>query len=227
MSTLNILNIDTTDSSDLTTVEEEQVLDSNLYYMDNHIDNIKNYNIKSFNYIVFEEDLDNMSKHELLSFFNDYFIELINTSELKISIDEVIGQPYRVKLLFIKNVIRFLMNTLPYNYLKQYFEEHEVSGLHDALDLLDVDLVTELTNKIDSSNKYLENFEALMGNVETGITNEKKRNKFNEMLNLLESSMTTKTNLLQYYKSILLDTGNDSLHTLCKAYVKNDLQNLL
>jgi len=225
MQTTQTVQIDTTDSSDLTTVEEIQTFDNELYYMDEHVQNIKDYDIKNFNYILFEEDLDNMTKQEFLEFIKKHEF-LLNDCLLDISLEEV-DDTYRAKLTFLKNNIRFLMNTLPYNYLKQYLEDYEISGLHDALDTLNKDLVNELLNKIDESNKHFVNFELLMGNVEEGITNDKKRAKFNEMLNLLGSSMDNKIDLLQYHKSILLNTGNDSLQELCKLYVKNDLSNIL
>lgn len=222
--------IDLTDKSDLFLDEEVQEVDhGNLYYMKESINTIKNIDIKNFNYIVFEEDLDNMYKSEFYEFFNDQIIPLIEylNQYIFIDLDMLYDEPYRVKQVFVKNIIRFFMNTLPYIYMKGYLRSSDAEGLHDSLDLLDGDLKTKIIEQISLSKEQYANFNGVMDNIEETITNDKKRAKFTEMLTLLDQNMVNKIKLLDYFSSIISNSGNDGLKELCKTYLKNDLENIL
>lgn len=207
----------------------EEKEDELLYYMQDAIDTIKNLDIKNFNYIVFEEDLDNMYKTEFNNFFNKYVIDLINyfNKYLAIELTDVQEEPYRVKLRFVKNIVRFIMNTLPYIYMKGYLENQNIEGLHDALDSFNDDLRDNLISQITKSQNQYKTFSNLMEDIEDTITNEKKKTKFNGMLTILDSSMENKKLLLDYYKSIIQNSGHDGLKELCTLYVKNDLYNII
>jgi len=224
-----MFKVDTTDSSDLYLSDEVNLVDdTELYYMQNSLQNIKESNIKEFNYIVFEEDLDNMYKSEFEEFFKMKLVPLIeNFDDLNISLDELHNEPYRVKQAFAKNIIRFIMNTLPYIYMKEFMESKEVEGLHDALDLLNDDLNDNIIAQINVSKSQYNNFSSMMINIEDTITNDKKRDKFTGMLSLLDASMDNKSKLLDYYISIIVNSGNDGLRNLCTKYLKNDLNNLI
>lgn len=213
----------------LENTESPQQEDEKLYYMQDSIDTIKNLDIINFNYIVFEEDLDNMYKTEFNYFFDNYIIELINYLDRYLSIDltDIQEEPYRVKLSFVKNIVRFIMNTLPYIYMKSYLEDQNVEGLHDALDLFNDELRDNIISQITKSQKQYKTFNSMMTDIEDTITNEKKKNKFNGMLSLLDSSMENKKVLLDYYKSIIQNSGHDGLKELCKIYIKNDLHNII
>lgn len=225
-----MFKIDLTDKSDLFLDSTVQEVDhGKLYYMKDTLESIKNIDIKNFNYIVFEEDLDNMYKSEFNEFFDELIVPLIDNLNQYIFIDLelVIDEPYRVKQLFVKNIIRFFMNTLPYIYMKEFIKGSEAEGLHDALELFDDNLKTKIVTQIESNTKQYTNFNTMMGDIEETITNEKKKIKFAEKLTLLEHNMTNKLKLLDYYASIINNSGNDGLKDLFKIYLKNDLDNLL
>jgi len=222
--------VDTTDASDLSIKAETKLVDSDeLYYMKSVIDSIKKLDIKNFNYIVFEEDIDNMYKTEFNTFFNTYIVSLIKDFDqyLSISIEEIMDEPYRVKHAFVKNIVRFLMNTLPYIYMKEFLENNNAEGLHDALDMFNDDLKDNIIKQIQSANSQYSNFNTMMNDVKDTITNEKKKDKFEGMLTLLGSSMDNKSKLLDYYISIIQASGNDGLKVLFKQYLTNDLENIL
>ena len=207
----------------------EQVKEDDLFYMQDTVDNIKEFNIKDFNYIVFEEDLDNMYKPEFNKFFSDSIVPMLDSINeyLAIDIQEVQNESYRVKHTFVKNIVRFLMNTLPYIYMKEYLGSNGIEGFHDALDAFDVDVKNNIMNQIDKSRTQYESFNNMMGDIEDTITNEKKRNKFNDALSLLESSMDNKTKLLEYYKSIIDNSGEEGIQRLFKIYLMKDMDNII
>jgi hypothetical protein len=200
-----------------------------LYYMRETLETIRKVDIKNFNYIVFEEDLDNMYKSEFQEFFIDQIVPLIHELQeyLFIDVDAILDEPYRVKQLFVKNIIRFFMNTLPYIYMKEYIHSSGAEGLHDALALFDDNIGSKIVHQIESSKDQYQNFNTTMLNIEETITNDKKKNKFSEMLVLLDHNMNSKVRLLDYYSSIISNSGSIGLKALFKQYVKNDIENIL
>ncbi len=219
ISEFSLKEIDNTDSTK----------ESELYYMQDVVQNILNLNIKDFNYIVFEEDLDNMYKTEFNVFFDEYMIPLITQLDeyLSIDIEMVQSEPYRTKHAFVKNIVRFIMNTLPYIYMKEYLHDNQIDGFHDALDAFDTNVKQNIVSQIEKSKEQYNSFNSMMSDIEETITNEKKKNKFNDMLSLLDASMNNKTKLLDYYISIINDSGEEGLQKLFKIYLKNDLHNII
>lgn len=226
-----MLKIDINDTEDqyLSTDLEDSSDQGKLYYMRETLETIRKIDIKNFNYIVFEEDLDNMYKSEFQDFFLNQIVPLIEelNEYLHIEVDLIQDEPYRVKLLFVKNIIRFFMNTLPYIYMREFLRNGDAEGLHDALALLDDNIGKKLVQQIESSKDQYQNFNSTMLNIEDTITNDKKKSKFSEMLVLLDHNMGNKIKLLDYYSSIISNSGSIGLNTLCKLYIKNDIENLI
>lgn len=205
------------------------IQETSMYYMQDHIDAIRSLSIKNFNYIIFEEDLDNMYKTEFEKFFKEYMIELINDLSfyVAIDIDNIQNESYRVKLIFSKNIVRFVMNTLPYIFVKEFLEKIGVEGLHDAYDALSADIQQKLISQINVSQAEYNSFSSLMTNISSSITNDKKKVSFDEKLDLLETTMSSKEKLLNYYKDIIQNSGNDGLQKIIKKYLLNDLDNII
>jgi hypothetical protein len=210
------------------TINNEQE-ESNLYYMQDVVDQISKFQIRGFNWLVFEEDLDNMYKTEFNNFFNDYIKKMVEDLNMYLAIDiaDIENEPYRIKLAFVKNIARFVMNTLPYIYMKEYLEKENVEGLHDALEQLSDNTQQKICDQIENSQKQYQSFNTMMTDIEDTITNEKKKNKVSDMLNLLDASMDNKSKLLDYYKSIIQNSGSENLKKLFKIYLTEDLQNIL
>lgn len=207
----------------------DTVENTSMYYMHDQIESIKKLEIRDFNYVIFEEDLDNMYKTEFEKFFNEYVIEMIESlSEyLAIDVDYIEQEPYRIKLLFTKNIVRFIMNTLPYIFIKEYLATKNIDGLHDALDELEENIVDKLIGQINISQSEYDSFNALMSNVSSTITNDKKKANFESKLSLLEITLSSKEKLLDYYKLVISNSGNDGLKALVKKYLLNDLDNIV
>lgn len=225
-----MFKVDTTDHTDLTLDSKLEVMDQGqFYYMQEALNNIKELNIQNFNYIVFEEDLDNMYKSEFEEFYRTQIIPTFEYLKQYIDIDTEIvhDEPYRIKHIFVKNIVRFIMNTLPYIYMKEFLETKDVEGMHDAFDEFNDDIKINIITQINKSHEQFENFNSMMTDIGGGITNDKKRGKFNGMLGLLDSSINNKSKLLDYYVSVIQNSGSDNLKELFKTYVRNDLDNLI
>ena len=221
---------DSTDYSDLGPLSEINIVDNGeLFYLKDMLLNILTLNIKDFNYIIFEEDLNNMYKEEFLNFFKHNMVPLVEklNEYIAIGIEPLMMESYEIKLSFCKNIIKFVMNTLPYSHVKEFLSKSDVNGYHDALDEFNDDIVAKISNQIEIGKKQFDNFNSLMENVEDTISNEKKRDKFNKSLTLLDQSMKNKITLLDYHKSIIDNSGNDKLCELLKLYLANDSENIL
>jgi len=168
-------------------------------------------------------------KSEFELFLTQKIIPILNEINLYLAIDtdSLINESYRTKMLFTKNVVRFFMNSLPYTYLKEMFSKEDIGGLHDALDLLNNEIKPKLLTSISNNKDQYLNFNNLMGNIESSITNDKKKVKFNDMLSLLDQNMSNRLKLLNYYESIIENSGEEDLKKICRIYLQNDVKNIL
>ena len=198
------------------------------YYLQKPIQQIKDLDIKNFNFIIFEEDIDNMEADEFKNFYDNWFIPAIEylNNYLDIDISTIQFKTFRLKQIFVKNIIKFVMNTLPYTYFKNYLNTCSVESFHEALDHLD-GIKEKLLEQVYVLNKQYTNFVELMSNIEDTIANEKKRNQFNDMLTLLDTNMDSKFKITEYQKHVIQDTPEQSLKDLMKKYLQNDADNLL
>ena len=198
------------------------------YYLQKPIQQIKDLDIKNFNFIIFEEDIDNMEADEFKNFYDNWFIPAIEylNNYLDIDISTIQFKTFRLKQIFVKNIIKFVMNTLPYTYFKNYLNTCSVESFHEALDHLD-GIKEKLLEQVYALNKQYTNFVELMSNIEDTIANEKKRNQFNDMLTLLDTNMDSKFKITEYQKHVIQDTPEQSLKDLMKKYLQNDADNLL
>jgi len=208
---------------------ETEIENEKMQYMKDTVQSIINLDIKNFNYIIFEEDIDNMYKKEFEYFFDKFMLEILNKMNEYIYIDTSLIQyeEYRIKQIFTKNIIRFYMNTLPYVYLKGILEKKNIDGLHDALDLINENSIQLIIDSIQDSYSQYESFNVMMNEIEDTINNEKQRNAFNTKLTLLDQNMNKKLKLVKYHESIIIDSGQENLQKLLKQYLINDKENIL
>ena len=64
---------DTTDSFDYNTNDKISAFDRKFAYLDYILDAVKNIEIQTFSFIIFDEDIDNMSINEFELYYNDIF----------------------------------------------------------------------------------------------------------------------------------------------------------
>jgi len=200
-----------------------------VYYMTNVIEDIKNLNIKNFNYIIFEEDLDNMSKADFNYFLKEELSPIIYKmrDKLDIDIDLIYSSNIGAQQIYVKNVVRFIMNTLPYIYLRGYIDTLEMENYHDILDDLKVNTIDKMILRIQEASKQYSSFNDIMNGLEDNLPNDKKKENFNDMLALLDTSTQAEKRLLHYQEEIIDNSSSEGLFELLKIYLNKDRDNII
>ena len=220
---------DTTDSFEYNTNDKISAFDRKFAYLDYILDAVKNIEIQTFSFIIFDEDIDNMSINEFELYYNDVFKnELIPAIQYYINIDISVfdEEDIESKRHILKNVIKFFTTFLPYNYLKQYISSKNTENKYDALELIDDNIKKSLCDAIMNSKNEYGNFIKLMTNVKANLSTDKKKNKFDTMLTILDSNIGEKIKMNEFFNSVIQTSSTDSLIGLCKLYIKNDYANI-
>jgi len=232
---MEMYKIDSTDKSELGINSVKVLDDGKLYYMRSFKEKILNIDIQSFNYIVFEEDIDNMSFSEFNQYFKNDFFEIVEFFEqyLYLNSDTIYGMEnksdnYILNKTFVKNIITFLMMSLPYTYFKSSLKKFEIDGFHSALDAINENnMIESINQEVADQIQDQYNFNNLIVNLEDNITNKSKKDKLQDMIGVLTLNVEDKVKLLEWYISIIENSGEESLKELCKIYLKNDTLNIL
>ena len=182
------------DTHDYSTSNKVEILDNRFAYVEYILDAVRNLDIKNFNFVIFEEDIDNMSVLEFDIYYND---------------------------IFINKIIPAMQN-----YLKQFISSKATENKYDALELIDSNIRQVLADCILNSKTEYNNFLKLMTNVKANLSTDKKKDKFDSMLNILDSNIGDKVKMNDYFGSIIQTSSSDSLIDLCKLYIKNDYENI-
>jgi len=225
-----LIKRDLTDYMDLTVGDKIDALDNKYQYLDYVLDTINNMDIKNFNFIIFEEDIDNMSIYEFEEYFSTIFMQEIIPSIsnfLNIDTEYMTHNDISSRRLYLKNIIRFFTTIMPYNFLKQYLVTQEIENMYDALDKINSTIRTDLLKSSNNTQTEYDNFLKLMHNVKGSIVSDKKKDRFDTMLNILDNNMSDKVKYNDYYISIISTSSTDSIIELCKLYIKNDYTNLV
>ncbi len=217
------------DTHDYSTHDKVEILDDRFAYVEYILEAVKNLDIKNFNFVIFEEDIDNMSVLEFDIYYEDVFINKIIPAMqhyLNIDISYFDNQSSVNKRGVIKSIVKFYTTFLPYNYLKQYISSKGTENKYDALELIDSNIRQVLSDSIVNSKTEYGNFLKLMNNVKSSLSTDKKKDKFDSMLNILDSNIGDKVKMNDYFGSIIQTSSTDSLIELCKLYIKNDYDNI-
>lgn len=217
------------DTHDYSTSNKVEILDNRFAYVEYILDAVRNLDIKNFNFVIFEEDIDNMSILEFDIYYNDIFINKIipaMQNYLNIDISYFDDQSSVNKRGVIKSIVKFYTTFLPYNYLKQFISSKATENKYDALELIDSNIRQVLADCILNSKTEYNNFLKLMTNVKANLSTDKKKDKFDSMLNILDSNIGDKVKMNDYFGSIIQTSSSDSLIDLCKLYIKSDYENI-
>lgn len=217
------------DTYDYNTTDKLNLLDNRFEYVNYIYDTIKNIDIKNFSFIIFEEDIDNMSITEFTEYYNNQFKNAILPEiqhYLNIDITIFEDQSIESKRNILKHIVKFYTTFLPYNYLKQFISTKNTENKYDALELIGDNIKTVLCDVITNSKNEYSNFIKLMYNVKANLSTEKKKDKFDSMLTILDTNIGDKIKMNDYFNSVIETSSVDSLIELCKLYIKNDYTNI-
>lgn len=217
------------DTYDYDTNDKINLLDNKFEYLEYIINTVKHLDIKNFSFVIFEEDIDNMSINEFDEYYESQFKNIIIPeiqTYLNIDIEIFNDQSIESKRNILKHIIKFYTTFLPYNYLKQVISSKNTENKYDALELINDNIKTVLCDSILNSKTDYNNFIKLMYNVKANLSTDKKKDKFDSMLTILDLNIGDKIKMNEYFNSIIETSSVDSLIDLCKIYIKNDYANI-
>ncbi len=210
-----------------------QNIDNYLFYMKEYKDKLLSFDTKNFNYIIFEEDINNMVYDEFKEYYETDFIEILEFYNQYLDLDiDIIKDHWEENLTqnktFLKNILKFISTSLPYTFLRESLKTLEYDGYHDCIDKLNnTNTKQKIIEQMEKQEQEQSNFFSLMKNVEENITNKSKKNQFTDILTILDSQIIEKKTVIGYFISIVQNSGEDQIKELFKLYIENDTENII
>ena len=211
--------------------------DNVLFLIGKDLKYIWDLDIKLFNFIIFENDLENINDSEFEYFWNNFFIpwiEYLNENYFEIDLDKFkfqLTNTYEKKFL-IKKIVHFIMMFFPYFIFKTILENHGIEGIENeaqAYQLLEYfkEQPQELRREINIEiEKVIEKSKNLLTSLEN-LLNFTKKGKLEDSIDILEKQLQNQDLYLKLFNEIIEQTEIDKIINLFKKYLDNDFENLI
>jgi len=209
-----------------------------VYLVGQDLDYLNEMNIKDFNYIIFEEDIERLDDEEFEYFWKEFFEEwlgAINDTFLYINLDKFKFQLSSTleKKFLVKKIVHFIMMYLPYNVISDVIKYHITIDIEHKQQLIDYleemrettpsFLKTSIIGSIDKSSQRIKNlFESLNSMVKFS-----KKGTLENSISLVEDQLSKQELYLTLFKELANNTDNDNLYNLVMLYIDNDFENLI
>ena len=221
-------------------LEERANKYSQFDYMETQIKEIKEINIREFNFDQFKEDINDMKLEFFNMFFNEKIMDLfydieedylfLNYEQLDLlNHKPLIKDTVKSKIEMVEIIVDFYMFKLPYVYFPKMINNHKELDLYDLIN--DVDLKDKLIKTISEDNNSLRNLSVLLNSLNKTAQNKKmdeiELNKRALDLENLNNNLNKKANINYYYTNLINSTSTANLQTLLFKYIDNDITNIL
>jgi len=201
------------DTNGIQTVEIERPTEDEAILMVHELKYLRDFDIKNFNYYMFEDDIDNMTPGEFEWWYKAAFepwLQNLDENYLDIEYDDLsmyFKNPEE-KILFLKKFVNFIMFFLPFQIIKYFLKSNGFDNLNSYLETIDsgadgtralIQLRTDLINIIDEEISRVDNF------VSTLATFEKvaKKNLVESSIDLLDNHIKKRNYFLEVFKEII------------------------
>jgi hypothetical protein len=191
-----------------------------------YIEKIKNLDIKSFNTLLFNDDILNLNEEEFFVVYNVLVDEILEDNIFDFNLLLEPNQEIFSKLDFI-DFIEFYMHTLPYTYLKNILVKYNsIPEFYEYLMDPNTDIKEQLKNEAFKTIDTNDKFNGLVKNLGSNITSNKNKEKYESIIGLLDKSIIKKKNIYKKHADMLLDVSLSDLQNLITNYINIDLANL-
>ena len=220
-------------------LEERANKYSQFDYMETQIKEIKEINIREFNFDQFKEDINDMKLEFFNMFFNEKIMDLfydieedylfLNYEQLDLlNHKPLIKDTVKSKIEMVEIIVDFYMFKLPYVYFPKMINNHKELDLYDLIN--DVDLKDKLIKTISEDNNSLRNLSVLLNSLnktQNKKMDEIELNKRTLDLENLNTNLNKKANINYYFTNLINSTSTANLQTLLFKYIDNDITNIL
>ena len=212
-------------------------LEDTLYLIGQDLMYLNDLNIKDFNFLIFEDDIEKLSDEEFEYFWEKFFklwLDKINDNYLEIDLDLFYFQLSNTqeKKYLLKKIVHFITMFLPYNVIKTIinkrftsFEECEAS-LTDLIINLSSDPGFIRESILEEINNNIQKVKNLYTSLES-MTSLAKKNTLDDSLELLHSQLNKQIDYLEIFKTVIQNTDEENLKDLILIYIDKDSENLL
>ena len=203
---------------------DETVIDDPFEYMKPFIDQIKNINIRDFDYELFEKNINEMNDDDFEHFFQEYMIPVlqeIDDKYLLVDFNEFEVSNTDAKKVLLNEYIKFLMQELPYDIIFAHYINKPFNKLTEVDQWLAIhDISKDLSDIIDQQIITIKNTYNLINNEIN--TSKRVKNDYKSRAEKLASVINHTINTKEYFKEILNSTENSQLRDLILRYVENE-----
>lgn len=220
-------------------LEERSNKYSQFDYMYSQIKEIREINIREFNFDQFKEDINDMKLEFFNMFFNEKIMDLfydIEENYLFLNYEQLdllnhkplIKENVRNKIEMVEIIVDFYMFKLPYVYFPKMINNNKELDIYDLLN--DVDLKEKLIKTISEDNNSLRNLSVLLNSLnktQSKKMDEIELNKRTLDLENLNNNLNRKANVNYYYTNLINSTSSLNLQTLLSKYIDNDINNII
>ncbi len=220
-------------------LEERSNKYSQFDYMYSQMKEIKDINIREFNFDQFKEDINDMKLEFFNMFFNEKIMDLfydIEENYLFLNYEQLdllnhkplIKENVRNKIEMVEIIVDFYMFKLPYVYFPKMINNHKELDIYDLLN--DIDLKEKLIKTISEDNNSLRNLSVLLNSLnktQSKKMDEIELNKRTLDLENLNNNLNKKANINYYYTNLINSTSILNLQALLNKYIDNDINNIL
>jgi len=195
---------------------------------------IWDFDIKNFNFVIFENDIENINDNEFEYFWNKFFIpwiQKLSNDYYEIDLDNFKTEfvnTYQKKFL-IKKIIHFVMMFFPYYIFKSILENKEIENKKDAFSLLNTyesnpkilrdDLDKEFNQVMNKSKNFLESLNNLLKFA--------KKGELEKSIDILDEQLRKQDEYLEIFIQFLKKSDIDNIINLLRTYIENDFENLI
>jgi len=236
-----IYNIEYDDEDfNITPIKAQRPDEDLLFLIGKDIEYINDLNIRYFNYIIFENDLEKLTDSEFVYFWKKFFekwIKDISESYLEINLENFEFQLGTVseKKFLIKKITHFIMQFLPYSALKNTLKDLNLNSKNEIIIYLDKlineeawieDIKEFRKNLIKNIQKPNEKLNNLIHSLES-FKKIAKKGELEHTFELLKKQQSQQAVYVKLFSIIINNTSIDKLASLCKKYLEEDSLNII
>jgi len=222
------------DNEGINSVGLEKPTEDEAILMVHELKYLRDFDIKNFNYYLFEDDIDNMTQGEFEWWYKAAFepwLQNLDEYYIDIEYDDLVryfANPDE-KILFLKKFINFIMFFFPFQILKQFLKNKGYDDLNDyLLELKDdninglIQLRIDILDIIDDEINRVDNFVTTLAAFEKVA----KKTLVESSVNLLDDHIKKRNYFLGIFKEIISNTDMEKFLALLEKYNEVDPENI-
>jgi len=202
---------------------DANTIDDPFEYFDPFIEQIKNINIRDFDFDIFKKYVEELSVDEFEQLWkNKIFpvLQVIDENYLIVDIEEFEKSAPDVKQVMLVEYIEFLMSVLPYKVVFAKYIKKPFKSLTDLENWLsDKNIANDLALLLQEDVTIINNMFSL---IKTTIASSKKADEYNQRAEKLKSYIEYENNFRDYFIGIVEDTDNEMLKNLILKYYESE-----